>query len=221
MMQTAEAVYTVSQLTALIKERIVSDLRLANCTITGEISNFKRHSSGHLYLTLKDDQSRIRAVMFAGKARSLKFRPEDGMRVIVTGQVNVFERDGQYQLYVDTMQPDGVGALFAAFTQLKEKLEREGLFDRARKRQIPLFPKRIGVVTSPTGSVIRDICTTLRRRYPLAKVLLHPARVHARCCGNHRRRASRPGCMVTSGSGCGCHHCGARRRLARGAVALQ
>jgi exodeoxyribonuclease VII large subunit len=171
------AVYSVSELTALIKDRLASDPRLSACSVTGEISNFKHHTSGHMYFTLKDEQSRIRAVMFARRARSLTFLPKDGMRVIVRGSVSVFERDGQYQLYVDEMQPDGIGALYVAFTQLRDRLAKEGLFAAERKRPLPTHPRRIGVVTSPTGAVIRDICSTLRRRYPLASVLLAPARV--------------------------------------------
>lgn len=130
-----------------------------------------------MYFTLKDEKSRIRAVMFAGKNRHVAFVPEDGMRVIISGSIGVFDRDGQYQIYVEDMQPDGVGALYVAFTQLKARLEMEGLFAAERKRTLPSFPKRIGVVTSPTGAVIRDICTTLRRRFPLASVVLAPALV--------------------------------------------
>ncbi len=168
---------TVSQVNQLIREIIERDPRLQTCSVVGEISNFKHHTSGHMYFTLKDEKSRLRAVMFSSRARNLTFLPKDGMRVIVTGSVGVFDRDGQYQIYVDDMQPDGIGALYVAFTQLKEKLEREGLFRADRKRPLPRFPQRIGVVTSPTGAVIRDICSTLSRRYPLAKVVLSPALV--------------------------------------------
>ncbi|WP_233095786.1 exodeoxyribonuclease VII large subunit [Alicyclobacillus sp. SO9] len=170
-------VITVSQLTSLIKHRIETDPRLLNCTVTGEISNFKHHSSGHMYLTLKDESSRVRAIMFSSKNRRLSFRPEDGMRVIATGNVGVFDRDGQVQLYIESMQPDGVGALYVAFSQLKEKLSREGLFDAQRKKTLARYPMVVGVATSPTGSVIKDICSTLERRYPLAKVVLAPASV--------------------------------------------
>ncbi|WP_051343726.1 exodeoxyribonuclease VII large subunit [Alicyclobacillus herbarius] len=173
----ADGVLSVSDLTALIKERLHGDPRLRMCTVVGEISNFKHHTSGHMYFTLKDEKSRIRAVMFARWARSLSFAPKDGMRVIVRGSVSVFERDGQYQLYAEDMQPDGIGALYVAFTQLRDRLAAEGLFADARKRPLKTYPRRIGVVTSPTGAVLRDICSTLRRRYPLAKVLLAPARV--------------------------------------------
>ncbi|GGI95863.1 exodeoxyribonuclease 7 large subunit [Alicyclobacillus cellulosilyticus] len=176
-MKGEDGVWSVSQLTALIKARLESDERLVNCWVVGEISNFKHHTSGHMYFTLKDDQARIRAVMFAGRNRNLTFRPEDGMRVICRGSVGVFERDGQYQLYVEEMQPDGIGALYVAFLQLRDRLAAEGLFDPARKRPLPRYPRRIGVVTSPTGAVIRDICATLQRRYPLASVVLAPALV--------------------------------------------
>ncbi|MCL6627941.1 MAG: exodeoxyribonuclease VII large subunit, partial [Alicyclobacillus shizuokensis] len=147
-----EGVLSVSDLTAIIKERLTGDVRLRLCAVTGELSNFKHHTSGHLYFTLKDDRSRIRAVMFSRWARSLSFVPKDGMRVIARGSVGVFERDGQYQLYVEDMQPDGIGALYIAFTQLRDRLAAEGLFAAERKRPLPPYPRRIGVVTSPTGA---------------------------------------------------------------------
>ncbi|MCL6444321.1 MAG: exodeoxyribonuclease VII large subunit [Alicyclobacillus sp.] len=171
------AVLTVTALNALIKQRLENDPQLANCTVIGEISNFKHHSSGHMYFTLKDETSRIRAIMFSSRNRGLAFLPKDGMRVVCRGAVGVFDRDGQYQLYVQDMQPDGIGALYVAYQQLRDKLAAEGLFDSSRKRPLPAFPRRIGVVTSPTGAVIRDICSTLARRYPLAKVILAPALV--------------------------------------------
>lgn len=170
-------VLSVTDLTAIIRTLLESDKRLAHCCVTGEISNFKHHVSGHMYFTLKDEKSRIRAVMFAGRNRHIAFAPEDGMRVIVTGSISVFDRDGQYQLYVDGMQPDGVGALYVAFTQLKARLEQEGLFAASRKRPLPPFPRCVGVVTSPTGAVIRDISSTLRRRWPLTNIVLSPALV--------------------------------------------
>ncbi len=175
--QQQATVVTVTELNLMIKRRIESDPSFVQCHVSGEISNFKHHTSGHMYFTLKDETSRIRAVMFAGRNRRLRFRPEDGMRVIVIGSVSVFDRDGQYQLYVDDMQPDGIGALYVRFEQLRNQLQSEGLFRADRKRPLPAFPRRIGVVTSPTGAVIRDICTTVERRYPLAKVILAPAQV--------------------------------------------
>ncbi|GEO25780.1 exodeoxyribonuclease 7 large subunit [Alicyclobacillus acidoterrestris] len=170
-------VFSVTQLNRMIKDRLESDPNLLQCHVTGEISNFKHHSSGHMYFTLKDEQSRIRAVMFAGRNRRLRFRPEDGMRVICAGNVSVFDRDGQVQLYIEDMQPDGIGALYVQFEQLRNRLQAEGLFAASRKRPLPAYPTRIGVVTSPTGAVIRDICTTLQRRFPLAQVILAPAAV--------------------------------------------
>ncbi|GMA52407.1 exodeoxyribonuclease 7 large subunit [Alicyclobacillus contaminans] len=170
-------VLTVTEVTQLIRDALERHPMLQMCSVVGELSNFKRHTSGHLYFTLKDEKSRLRGIMFASRARNLTFIPEDGMRVIVRGAIRVFERDGQYQVYVDDMQPDGIGALYVAFTQLKERLEREGLFRSDRKRPLPRHPRRVGVVTSPTGAVIRDICSTLERRYPLAKVILSPALV--------------------------------------------
>ncbi|WP_238413691.1 exodeoxyribonuclease VII large subunit [Alicyclobacillus sp. TC] len=175
--QVAQSILTVAQLNRFIKFQIESDPKFKSCLVSGEISNFKYHTSGHMYFTLKDETSRIRAVMFQGRNRFLKFRPEDGMKVICQGSVGVFERDGQYQLYIDTMQPDGLGDLYIAFEQLRDRLQSEGLFAEGRKKSLPSYPKRIGVVTSPTGAVIRDICTTIQRRFPLAQVILSPALV--------------------------------------------
>ncbi|WP_290586622.1 exodeoxyribonuclease VII large subunit [Alicyclobacillus sp.] len=177
MTATAAKVFSVTELNRFIGRLLQAEEQLARCYVAGEISNFKLHSSGHMYFTLKDETGRLRAVMFANRNRRLTFRPEDGMRVIALGSVQVYDRDGQYQLYVEDMQPDGVGALYVAFTQLRERLEAEGLFSPERKRPLPTYPRRIGVVTSPTGAVIRDICSTLSRRYPLAKVVLSPALV--------------------------------------------
>ncbi|SDM87930.1 Exodeoxyribonuclease VII large subunit [Psychrobacillus sp. OK028] len=143
--------------------------------VKGELSNVKVHSSGHIYFTLKDDAARITSVMFAMNAKSLKFVPESGMNVLVRGDVNVFEVAGQYQLYASTIQPDGIGELFLAFEQLKKKLQQEGLFHPSRKKPIPTFPKKIGVVTSKTGAAIRDILTTLERRYPISEVVVFPS----------------------------------------------
>ena len=170
-------VFTVTQLTGLIRRRLEADPQLSRCQVTGELSNFKHHSSGHMYFTLKDDTARLRSIMFSSKNKNLTFSPKDGMRVVCSGSIGVFDRDGQYQLYVEDMQPDGVGALYAAFVELRDRLDKEGLFASDKKRVLPRFPKTIGVVTSPTGAVIRDICSTLARRYPLAKVVLAPALV--------------------------------------------
>lgn len=157
---------------------IEGDGRLADITITGEISNFTQNSrSGHMYFSLKDSQSVLKSVMFAAAARRLAFTPQDGMKVIIRGRVSVYEPSGQYQLYAETMQPDGVGALALAFDQLKERLAGEGLFDPERKRPLPSWPMRIGVVTSPTGAAVQDILQILGRRWPVAEVVFCPVQV--------------------------------------------
>ncbi|NLL63558.1 MAG: exodeoxyribonuclease VII large subunit [Ruminococcaceae bacterium] len=168
-------VYSVEQLNNYIKSILDQNVTLKALFLVGEISNFKAHSSGHMYMTLKDEKSSIRAVMFRGNASKLKFMPENGMKVIVFGSVSVFSRDGQYQVYIENMQPDGVGALSIAFEQLKEKLEKEGLFDDSHKKPIPKYPKVIGVVTSETAAAFDDVKNVLLRRYPKALVLLAPA----------------------------------------------
>lgn len=168
---------TISQLTGYIKEKLESDLVLSNLWVKGEISNFKHHSSGHMYFTLKDRTSALRCIMFRSRNNSLNFLPTDGMAVIARGSVTVYERDGQYQLYVEEMQPDGTGALFTAYLQLKAKLEREGFFSLERKRPLPGFPHKVGVVTSPTGAAIRDIITVMQRRYPSTNIIIIPVKV--------------------------------------------
>ena len=169
---------TVSQLNTYIRSRMEEDPTLQSLFVVGEISNFTDHyRSGHLYLSLKDEKSVIRAVMFAQYARRLRFRPEDGMKVIARGRVGVYEANGQYQLYIEDMQPDGLGALNLAFEQLKQKLEKEGLFARERKKPLPKYPERIGVITSPTGAAVQDITTILARRFPLAEIVFCPVLV--------------------------------------------
>jgi len=170
-------IISVAQLTGYIKEKLESDLILANIWIRGEISNFKHHSSGHMYFTLKDKSSALRCVMFKSRACSLVFTPREGMAVIARGNVTVYERDGQYQLYVEEMHQQGIGALHVAYLQLKEKLEKEGLFDRNRKRPLPLYPQSVGIVTSPTGAAVRDIITVISRRYPLVRIIIIPVAV--------------------------------------------
>ncbi|HZJ75400.1 MAG TPA: exodeoxyribonuclease VII large subunit [Clostridia bacterium] len=170
-------VLTVSQLNNYVKTLLENDDVLSMFFITGEISNFKRHTSGHLYMSLKDDNSVIRAVMFVSYASRLRFEPSDGMKVIIRGRASLYTKDGSYQLYIEDMQPDGVGALGLAFEQLKEKLQKEGLFNEARKKALPTFPKKVGVVTSATGAAVRDILTVLKRRYPIAEVVFHPVPV--------------------------------------------
>lgn len=171
------AVVTVSQLNNYMKRYIDNNVHLTNLYVKGEISNYKQHYSGHIYMTLKDENSSIKAVMFKWSASSLKFNIENGMCVIACGKVSVFERDGQYQLYIDSMTPDGVGELYVAYEQLKQKLEKEGLFDSSVKKSIPAYPRRIGVVTSPTGAAVRDIINVISRRYKLADIYIYPAQV--------------------------------------------
>lgn len=172
-----EKYISVSQLTRYIKYKIDNDVNLNEVFLKGEISNFKAHSRGHYYFTLKDEGSRINAVMFASSTKRLKFIPTDGMKVLVTGKISVFEANGGYQIYVNDMLEDGVGNLYIAYEQLKKKLESEGLFDKDIKKKIPKIPKRIGVITAPTGAAIKDIISTIKRRWPLVEVLLFPSLV--------------------------------------------
>lgn len=169
--------FSVSELNKYIKNIIENSRTLTSLTVKGEISNFTNHRSGHLYFSLKDSEGQIKAVMFRSRAQSLKFVPESGMKVIVHGSVNVYERDGVYQLYVTSMQPDGIGALYFAYEQLKEKLYKNGIFDSAHKLPLPKFPTKIGIITSPTGAAVRDIINVLKRRYPLAALYLYPSLV--------------------------------------------
>lgn len=168
---------TVHALTKYIKRKFDADPHLHRVLVKGEISNFKQHSSGHMYFTLKDDKARILAVMFARSAQNMKFRPENGMKVLIQASITVYESSGQYQMYVQEMQPDGVGDLYLAYEQLKNKLEKEGLFNSDYKKPIPKYPDTIGIITSPTGAAIRDIITTIKRRYPIAKLIIFPALV--------------------------------------------
>lgn len=168
---------SVTQLTRYIKYKIDNDVHLQEVFLKGEISNFKAHSRGHFYFTLKDETSRINAIMFASSTKNLKFTPQDGMKVLVTGKISVFEANGGYQIYVNDMLEDGVGNLYIAYEQLKKKLEAEGLFDPTIKKPIPKIPRRIGVVTAPTGAAIKDIISTIKRRWPLCEVLLFPSLV--------------------------------------------
>ena len=172
-----EHVISVSELNEYVKMLIDNDEILAHVTVRGEISNFTNHRTGHFYLTLKDEGSLIKAVMFRGYASKLKFLPENGMKVIVRGRVSAFVRDGQYQIYIEGMEPDGVGALYIAYEQLKRKLTAEGLFDRTKKKPIPKIPTRIGIITSPTGAAVRDIINILGRRFPLCRPVLYPSLV--------------------------------------------
>ncbi|WP_413379815.1 exodeoxyribonuclease VII large subunit [Alkalihalobacillus sp. 1P02AB] len=170
-------VLTVTEVTRYIKSLMEEDFQLQNCWLRGEISNFKRHSRGHMYFTIKDENTRMQAVMFAGNNRFLDFNPENGMKVIVQGEINVYEPYGAYQMYVREMQPDGIGSLYLAYEQLKADLEKEGLFSQERKKALPQFPKNIAIITSPTGAAIKDMASTLKRRYPIAHLALFPVLV--------------------------------------------
>ena len=171
-------ILTVSQLNTYAKSVIDQDTNLNNVFVSGEISNFVDHyRSGHLYMSIKDDNASIKAVMFAGNASRLKFKPENGMAVIIRGRVSIYERDGQYQLYIDDMQPDGIGSLSLAFEQLKERLSKEGLFSQEHKKQIPQMPSRIGVISSPTGAAVQDVLNVLGRRFPLAEIVFAGVKV--------------------------------------------
>jgi len=172
-----QGVLTVRELTTYIKELLDRDPVLQELVVAGEISNFTHHSSGHMYFSLKDDSSAVRAVMFRSANQRLKFTPEAGLKVLARGYVSVYERTGSYQLYVQDLQPDGLGALHLAFEQLKERLAAEGLFDDEHKRRLPFLPRRIGIVTSPTGAAVRDIINVSRRRYPNIELVVVPARV--------------------------------------------
>ena len=168
---------SVTQLNEYLKMVIEGDRVLSNVFVRGEISNFKLYSSGHAYFTLKDDAGQLKSVMFRSYFSRLAFLPEDGMRVIAHGRVSVYETSGQYQLYVDDLQPDGAGSLAMRFEQLKRKLAAEGLFDESRKRPLPPMPKRIGVITSPSGAAVHDIINVLGRRFPAAEMILYPSEV--------------------------------------------
>jgi len=171
------AKFTVSEINNYIKSLIEGDCTLKSVTVCGEISNFIYHRSGHLYFTLKDDFSQIKAVMFKSSAVNLKFIPENGMKVIVKASVGVYNQGGAYQLYITAVQPDGIGSLYLAFEQLKEKLSKEGLFARSTKKPIPYAPMKIGVITSPSGAAVRDIINVIGRRFPIAEIFLYPSLV--------------------------------------------
>ena len=168
---------TISDLNRYIKAKFDMDTHLNHVYLKGEISNFKHHTRGHFYFTLKDENSRIAAVMFASSAKNVAFEPEDGMKVLVSGRIALYEATGSYQIYVDSMELDGIGNLYLEFERLKKELAKEGLFDREHKKAIPKFPKKIGIITAPTGAAIRDILSTIKRRYPICETILFPALV--------------------------------------------
>ena len=173
----AQNILSIAQLNEYIRGRMDADPLLAQVAVRGEISNYKMYPSGHHYFTLKDESSALKCVMFKGNAMRLRFRPENGMKVIAMGKVSVFPRDGAYQLYCTAMAMDGVGDLYAAFEQLKKKLEAQGLFDVSNKKPLPQYPGTIGIVTSSAGAAVHDMLRILRKRYPLSKVRLLPVRV--------------------------------------------
>lgn len=168
---------TVTALTRYIKYKIDSDEHLRQVFLRGEISNFKSHTTGHLYFSLKDETSKINAIMFNTNAKKIEFKPSDGMKVLIVGRISVYEATGNYQIYVDEMIQDGIGNLYLEFEKLKKKLAEEGLFDKSKKKSIPLFPEKIGIVTAPTGAAIKDILSTIKRRCPVCKTYLFPSLV--------------------------------------------
>ncbi|KKC46184.1 MULTISPECIES: exodeoxyribonuclease VII large subunit [Paenibacillus] len=173
-------IYSIKELNRYIRMKLEGDRLLGDVWLRGEISNFTHHSSGHMYFTLKDKDSRLKCIMFASHNQRLPFIPKEGAKVIARGNISVYERDGNYQFYATSMQPDGLGSLYLAFEQLKARLEEEGLFREERKRALPRYPAVVGVVTSPTGAAIRDVIITLRRRYPAAAILVYPALVQGK-----------------------------------------
>lgn len=172
-----EKYITVSQLSRYLKFKFDNDTNLNHVFLKGEISNFKAHTRGHFYFTIKDESSRINAVMFASQASKLPFLPEDGMKIMVTGRISVYEITGGYQIYVDEMIQDGVGNLYLEFEKLKQKLSKEGLFDPSKKKKIPKFPETVGIITAPTGAAIKDILSTIKRRWPITNTILFPSLV--------------------------------------------
>ena len=182
-MRYSDMAVTVSDLNRYIKDKIANDENLSQVLVKGEISNFKNHYTGHMYFTLKDENSLIKCICFKSYAEKLTFMPKDGMKVIVLGSVAVFERDGVYQIYVKLMEEDGLGDLYTKYKELKDRLERQGLFSEEHKKKIPLMPKVIGVLTSKTGSVIRDIINVSTRRNPNVYIRLLPVPVQGERCG--------------------------------------
>ncbi len=168
---------SVTALTKYLKYKFDVDEHLKTVYLKGEISNFKSHTTGHLYFSIKDENSKINAIMFSANAKKIVFTPIDGMKVLVKGRITIYEATGNYQIYIDEMLEDGVGNLYIAFEQLKEKLSKEGLFDSRFKKKIPKIPSRVGVVTAQTGAAIKDILSTIKRRYPICEVILFPSLV--------------------------------------------
>ena len=168
---------TITAITRYLKYKLDSDEHLKNVFLKGEISNFKAHSTGHLYFSLKDETSKINAIMFSVNAKKLKFHPQDGSKVLLAGRISVYEATGNYQIYVEDMIEDGVGNLYIAYEKLKAELAKEGLFDDSHKKKIPKIPSKVGIITAPTGAAIKDIISTIRRRFPLCETILFPSLV--------------------------------------------
>lgn len=180
---------SVTWVNEYVKSLVEEEVQLQDFYLSGEISNFKSHSSGHLYFTLKDENSEIKAVMFRTYASRIRFAPKNGMKVLVHARIGVYEKAGAYQLYVDSMQPDGIGSLYLAYEQLKAKLAKEGLFDEEHKKLLPKIPKSIGIITSPTGAAVRDIIKVCKRRYPFVKLVLFPSAVQGESAPQELTRA--------------------------------
>lgn len=209
--------FTVTELNAHIKQLLDADMLLGNVCVTGELSNYKVYPSGHHYFTLKDAESSLRCVMFRSSAQSLRFRPASGMSVAAVGRIAVYPRDGAYQLYCTRLIPGGVGDLYAAYEQLKEQLQKEGLFDRAHKKPLPQFPQRIAVITSSAGAAVRDIIRVLGKRLPGQRGRAAAcARSGCGSSGGDRRGDS----LCQSLSGGRSHYHRTRRRLDRGPVGV-
>ncbi len=188
-LQPTRRALTVSELTARIRDLLAKNF--TDIWVEGEISNCREAQSGHIYFTLKDDRSQVRCVFFKQQRRGIKFRPEDGLHVTVRGSISVYEARGEYQIYVENIEPVGLGALQLAFEQLKKRLEAEGLFDAAKKKPLPLLPNRIGLVTSPRGAAVRDVVRILRRRFPNVHLTVYPVRVRGSRNRLHHRRFRR------------------------------
>ena len=176
-MENSKMILSVTQINEYIRALLAQDEVLSMICVRGEISNLTLHRSGHIYFTLKDETSVLKAVMFRSSAQRVKFALKEGMNVIVYGRISLYTPSGQYQLYAEDIQPDGIGALYIAYEQIKEKLQKEGLFDSSRKKAIPKLPSTVGIITSPTGAAIHDMINVMGRRFPLTKLVLYPALV--------------------------------------------
>ena len=177
--------FSVSQINSYLKKKFNMDPKLKNIQVKGELSNYKSYANGHDYFTLKDENSQIKGVLYKGRKRNLEFEPENGMKVIIKGSIEVYEKNGYYQLKANTIKKDGIGDLYIAFEKLKKKLQSEGLFDEEYKKEIPKYPKRIGVITAKTGAAIKDIVITIKRRWPLCEIILFPSLVQGNLAANN------------------------------------